>query len=59
MTVPTPEQIDAFEVTSTHIAVAIEGLTDEQMQHVPAANEWSINHPYVKETFSTCHCTSK
>ena len=47
MSIPTPEQIDAYESAPSDIAAAIEGLSESQMQHVPGAGEWSIHEVIV------------
>ncbi len=47
MPVPTPEQIDQYESVSAQLVSAIEGLSEEQLRHVPAPGEWSIHEVLV------------
>ncbi len=47
MPIPTPEQINAYETAPTHIAAAIEGLSEAQMHHLPGTGEWSIHEVVV------------
>lgn len=47
MPVPTSEQIQEYESTPDQIATAIEGLSEEQLQQRPAADEWSIREVLV------------
>lgn len=43
MSIPTPEQIDAFEMAPAQIANAIEGLSEAEMHYIPTIGEWSIH----------------
>ncbi len=47
MSVPTPEQIHAFEAAPSQVAAAIAGLNAKQMQFSPADGEWSIHEVVV------------
>lgn len=55
MTVPTVEQIDAYEATATKLEASIKGLSDEQLLQRPTPEEWSIHevilHLPDSETF--------
>lgn len=55
MTVPTVEQIDAYEATATKLEASIQGLSDEQLLQRPTPEEWSIHevilHLPDSETF--------
>ena len=43
MPVPTQAQFEAFSNAATHFTALLQGLTEEQMQYVPAPDEWSIH----------------
>lgn len=43
MPVPTPEQIDNYEMAPSFIMTALEGLNEAQLQQVLAKDEWSIH----------------
>ncbi len=43
MPVPTPEQLDAYEMAPSSIMVALENLDEAQIRQTPAENEWSIH----------------
>lgn len=47
MPAPTTEQIDMYEAAPVQFATAIEGLSAEQINHVPAPGEWSIHEVLV------------
>jgi uncharacterized damage-inducible protein DinB len=43
MPVPTPEQLDRYEMITSSIMTAIEGLDESQIRQQPAEDEWSIH----------------
>ncbi|HEV2662091.1 MAG TPA: DinB family protein [Ktedonobacteraceae bacterium] len=43
MPVPTPKQLDAYEMAPSSIMAALEGLDEAQIRHTPAENAWSIH----------------
>ncbi len=47
VSIPTPEQINAYEAAPTHIAVAIKGPSEAQMHHLLGTGEWSIHEVVV------------
>ncbi len=55
MSIPTPEQIDAFEAAPAQFIAAIEGLSDTQLLCMSAHGEWCIHEVLVhlpdSETF--------
>ncbi len=42
MPIPTQAQFEAFSNVSVQFAALLQGLTEEQMQYIPAPGEWSI-----------------
>lgn len=47
MSTPTSEQIHAYRTIHQEIAKAIDGLTTEQLQIIPAPGEWSIQQVLI------------
>ncbi len=43
MSVPTPKQLDEYEMTPSSIMAALEGLDEAQIRQTPVENEWSIH----------------
>jgi hypothetical protein len=43
MPVPTPKQLDGYEMAPSSIMAALEGLNETQIRLTPAENEWSIH----------------
>ncbi|MDQ2886842.1 MAG: DinB family protein [Chloroflexota bacterium] len=43
MPVPTPKQLDGYEMAPSSIMAALEGLDEAQIRQTPAENEWSIH----------------
>lgn len=43
MPVPTPKQLDGYEMAPSSIMAALEGLDEAQIRQAPAENEWSIH----------------
>jgi DinB superfamily len=43
MPVPTPKQLDEYEMAPSSIMTALEGLDEAQIRQTPAENEWSIH----------------
>lgn len=43
MPVPTPKQLDAYEMAPSSIMAALEGLDEAHIRRTPAENEWSIH----------------
>ena len=43
MPVPTPKQLDGYEMAPSSIMAALEGLDEAHIRQTPAQNEWSIH----------------
>jgi len=43
MPIATPEQIERYDMAPSLVIVALEGLDETQIQHIPAEGEWSIH----------------
>jgi hypothetical protein len=43
----TPEQIERFDAAPSQVIAALEGLSEDQIHHVPAEGEWSIHEIVV------------
>ena len=47
MLAPTSEQINSYETAPSHIAAAIEGLSEAAMHHKPQEEDWSIHEVII------------